>query len=45
MSLLNKGFKHSDETKLKISKNLVHYEEVKKKLINYRHTEEAIAKL
>jgi hypothetical protein len=47
MSISKKGFKHTELTKAKISKNMVHTEESKKKLRSYRHTlrEEALAKI
>lgn len=45
MRLSKIGFKHTEETKAKISRNLIHSEETKKLLRSYKHTKEALAKI
>ena len=46
ISAIKKGLKHTEDTKAKISKNTyVRTEEIKEKLISYKHTSEALAKI
>lgn len=45
MRLRKIGFKHSEETKANISRNLVHSDETIKLLRSYKHTKEALAKI